>query len=185
MKKLIVLALTLTIIACGEKRSQPETVTIDMNSETAGEMDNAENEIHESADLQATFKDSTIAQVYNNYNALKTAFVNTDADAAHASAEKLDESLAGIDANTELTKAVSGLLEESEIEKQREFLPFITEEVKSLVEGNLAEGELYYQYCPMAFNGKGAYWISNEKTVRNPYFGNKMLTCGTVDAEIK
>ncbi|MBA4056540.1 MAG: efflux RND transporter periplasmic adaptor subunit, partial [Marivirga sp.] len=35
----------------------------------------------------------------------------------------------------------------------------------------------YYDYCPMANNNEGAYWVSNEKEIRNPYFGEKMLTC--------
>ena len=30
----------------------------------------------------------------------------------------------------------------------------------------------------MAFDNKGAYWLSEEKEIRNPYFGSKMLTCG-------
>ncbi len=40
--------------------------------------------------------------------------------------------------------------------------------------------KVYYQYCPMAFNNKGAYWLSNQREILNPYFGNKMLKCGEV-----
>jgi hypothetical protein len=36
----------------------------------------------------------------------------------------------------------------------------------------------YYQRCPMANDNKGAYWISQEKEIRNPYYGEKMLKCG-------
>jgi hypothetical protein len=35
----------------------------------------------------------------------------------------------------------------------------------------------YQQYCPM----KKSYWISNEKSIKNPYYGNKMLNCGKVN----
>ena len=38
----------------------------------------------------------------------------------------------------------------------------------------------YKQYCPMAFNDKGAYWLSEEAEIKNPYFGKKMLECGEV-----
>jgi Cu(I)/Ag(I) efflux system membrane fusion protein len=38
---------------------------------------------------------------------------------------------------------------------------------------------IYYQYCPMAFDNKGAYWLSSTEEIRNPYFGDKMLTCGS------
>lgn len=39
---------------------------------------------------------------------------------------------------------------------------------------------LYKQFCPMAFDDKGSYWISAERQVQNPYFGSMMLTCGEV-----
>ncbi len=39
---------------------------------------------------------------------------------------------------------------------------------------------LYKQYCPMAFDDKGSYWISAERQIRNPYFGSMMLACGEV-----
>jgi Cu(I)/Ag(I) efflux system membrane fusion protein len=32
----------------------------------------------------------------------------------------------------------------------------------------------------MAFDNKGAYWLSNVSEIKNPYFGEKMLTCGSV-----
>lgn len=45
--------------------------------------------------------------------------------------------------------------------------------------------DLYRQYCPMAMNDKGAYWLSNETEIRNPYFGNKMLECGETTDTLK
>jgi hypothetical protein len=30
----------------------------------------------------------------------------------------------------------------------------------------------------MAFDDKGAYWLSEMKEIRNPYFGDRMLKCG-------
>ena len=44
---------------------------------------------------------------------------------------------------------------------------------------------LYVQKCPMANNNKGAVWLSAEKDIRNPYYGEQMLTCGSVIEEIK
>ncbi|WP_018622766.1 DUF3347 domain-containing protein [Spirosoma luteum] len=35
-----------------------------------------------------------------------------------------------------------------------------------------------YQFCPMVRNGRGAYWLSDKKPLRNPYFGEQTLTCG-------
>ena len=38
----------------------------------------------------------------------------------------------------------------------------------------------YYQFCPMADNNKGAYWLSKEETILNPYFGKAMHSCGEI-----
>jgi Cu(I)/Ag(I) efflux system membrane fusion protein len=39
---------------------------------------------------------------------------------------------------------------------------------------------VYVQFCPMADGNKGASWLSFENKVLNPYFGEKMLSCGSV-----
>ncbi len=44
---------------------------------------------------------------------------------------------------------------------------------------------LYIQHCPMANSNKGADWISDNKEIRNPYFGQDMLTCGEVKQKIQ
>ncbi|MBA4058359.1 MAG: hypothetical protein C0490_26815, partial [Marivirga sp.] len=51
--------------------------------------------------------------------------------------------------------------------------------------GKLSMGILYLEYCPMANNNEGAYWLSNEKEIKNPYFGDKMLKCGSVKETIQ
>ena len=45
---------------------------------------------------------------------------------------------------------------------------------------DLRNAGVYRQYCPMAFNDKGAYWLSDVTDIKNPYFGKKMLECGEV-----
>ena len=73
---------------------------------------------------------------------------------------------------------------EDNIDGQREAFEAVTQEMTNLVEGNIATGKLYYQYCPMAFGNTGGHWLSNTKAIQNPYFGDKMLKCGRIDAEI-
>jgi hypothetical protein len=61
----------------------------------------------------------------------------------------------------------------------------LSTEMKTLVKaGQLSKGELYLEYCPMANNNTGAYWLSNEKEIKNPYFGDRMLRCGSVKETI-
>lgn len=51
---------------------------------------------------------------------------------------------------------------------------------KLLKEAKMTNAGVYYAYCPMAFNDKGAYWLSNDAEIKNPYFGKRMLECGEV-----
>ena len=44
---------------------------------------------------------------------------------------------------------------------------------------------VYYQFCPMANDGKGANWLSKESGVKNPYYGSQMLSCGKTVETIK
>ncbi len=43
---------------------------------------------------------------------------------------------------------------------------------------------LYVDYCPMANNNKGAYWLSQIKEIQNPYQGQKMPHCGELKKEL-
>lgn len=40
-------------------------------------------------------------------------------------------------------------------------------------------------FCSMAFNNQGASWLQADRQVRNPYFAEKMLRCGEVQATIE
>ena len=72
-----------------------------------------------------------------------------------------------------------------DVEKQRELFSQLTEKVEPVFKGSIEGGEIYKQFCPMAFEGKGGYWISDASEIRNPYFGDKMLTCGKVTETIQ
>jgi Cu(I)/Ag(I) efflux system membrane fusion protein len=37
----------------------------------------------------------------------------------------------------------------------------------------------------MAFDNKGAYWLSETEEIRNPYFGDVMLGCGETKEILK
>ena len=41
-------------------------------------------------------------------------------------------------------------------------------------------GPVYVEHCPMALDNQGADWLSEQPVIRNPYFGDAMLTCGSV-----
>ena len=73
-----------------------------------------------------------------------------------------------------------------DIKKVREHFIEISSQLKMLVKTfKPYDQTLYVQFCPMANNNQGADWLSLEKEVKNPYFGEAMLGCGEVEDSIK
>ena len=48
----------------------------------------------------------------------------------------------------------------------------------------ISSGSMFVQYCPMANDGDGGYWLASETEIRNPYYGDEMLNCGEVKETI-
>lgn len=71
------------------------------------------------------------------------------------------------------------------LKHQREHFDMLSKDIYQLVKTFGAGQKLYYDHCPMYNDGKGAYWISETKEIRNPYFGKSMPSCGAVKEELK
>ncbi len=73
----------------------------------------------------------------------------------------------------------------TETEHQREHFASLSKNMIELMKTFKPNFVVYIDHCPMYNNGKGANWLSKEKTVKNPYYGSKMLNCGKTVEEIK
>lgn len=71
------------------------------------------------------------------------------------------------------------------IAHQREHFDLLSKDIYDLTKAFGAGQTLYKNFCPMYNKGKGAFWLSDSKTIKNPYYGKQMLTCGSVKEEIK
>jgi hypothetical protein len=72
------------------------------------------------------------------------------------------------------------------IAKQRNHLENISKNLFEIAKSLKINSEpVYWQFCPMANDNKGAYWLSKDSKVKNPYFGKSMLTCGSVKETLK
>jgi Protein of unknown function (DUF3347) len=142
-------------------------------------------------------------QLLTAYYNLKDAFVASDTAKANAASKVLlisSDSLklseiqgdsTGMIRETAITftATVSGsalaLVKENNIEAKRKEFEMISDALWSLTRTVKYGGEkIYYQHCPMAFDNKGAYWLSNQPLIRNPYFGDEMLECGVVEDSV-
>ena len=139
-------------------------------------------------------------QLMTGYYNLKDALVASDSTKANTASQqlivfadslKVDEikgDTTGMIKETArtFTSTISGsaqaLTKESTLEGKRKEFEMISDALWSLTRTVKYDGEkVYYQFCPMAFDNKGAYWLSNQAIIRNPYFGNEMLECGKVE----
>ena len=80
---------------------------------------------------------------------------------------------------------LNGIIDMKGIEMKRSHFSIVSNNFAKAIDlfGVESNQSAYLQYCPMAFDDKGAYWISSEKEIRNPYFGDMMLKCGEVKKE--
>ena len=78
----------------------------------------------------------------------------------------------------EITGSASSISEISDIEEQRSHFKHLSAHLSKGVKLFGVNQKVYEQFCPMADNNKGAYWLSLQEKIKNPYYGGKMLTCG-------
>lgn len=134
----------------------------------------------------ATFKDAKLGTAYTLYLKVKDALVASNADDAKKAAGELQKALENLKGSADALAATTKLADTNGLEEQRQLFSTVSNEMTTLVKGgHLSAGALYLEYCPMANGNEGAYWLSNEKQIKNPYFGDKMLKCGSVKETIQ
>jgi len=138
--------------------------------------------------------------VYDQYIILKNAFVQSDPLKVKQAAKDVQQSLAKVDMKLlngdahvqwmnisgKLDNQINLIVSGGKIEDQRiAFTLFNDNFYKAIKAFSLMGKTVYYQFCPMMSNGKGAYWLSETKDIRNPYYGESMLTCGETRETLK
>jgi hypothetical protein len=185
----LILTLIVTVIACKDKEEKTEPVA-------------AEPTVNTGYKYTEAFT-TTMNNTLNAYYTLKDAFVASDTAKVNVAAVelkalldslKLDEvqandSLGYLSINGrpgDVAAELGGLLGETDLEKKRESFEMVSNAFYDMVRVIKPTGAtIYYQYCPMAFDDRGAYWLSSADSIMNPYFGKKMLICGEVKETLK
>ena len=80
-----------------------------------------------------------------------------------------------------LTADAKSINETKDIEKQRNVFNSLSKNIYIVIKASKPAGTIYYQYCPM----KKMNWLSKENTIKNPYYGSQMLSCGNTVETIK
>ena len=141
------------------------------------------------AQAQDSATNKRLNESLQSYFQLKDALVAGNSKAASEAATSFIKNLNGIsyknisegNVNTLLTDAGT-IADAKSIDKQRAaFANFSTNMAEVTKAVKFATSPVYIQYCPM----KKVSWLSNEKTIKNPYYGSSMLTCGKVSETIE
>lgn len=168
---------------------QPKNVMASMPTHTIHNQDNV-NEMQQPSQLKA---------VFDNYFGLKDALVKTDGATASAKATamltalnevemgklKPDEHDIWMKVEKHLKADAQQIKGSKEINVQREHFISLSSDMYELIKVSKPAETVYYQFCPMANDGKGANWLSKENTIKNPYYGSQMLSCGKTVETIK
>ena len=172
---------------------------MEMSGNMQGKTDTGKQDEMTGVSVPESFKKQLTA-VYQSYIPMKDAFVASDPGSISSNAEKLMSELKKVDMSLlkgdlmkewmtdfdVLKKTLAAIQGSSDLELQRkEFSGFNLGFYKVIKSFGLSGVETYYQYCPMANRDQGAYWFSDEEEIRNPYFGDEMLSCGETREKIK
>jgi len=174
------------------------TFTVDAAAQLQGKksMMNQQMMQDESAmmgDMEMSFSNS-FSSAFNealpSYLKMKDALVESDAGQvstfAKATSKKLKEistSDLGKMEKQHLTKSIEmldAIATNDNLENQRAHFVILNKNIVPIAMNIENSTNYYVQKCPMANNNKGAVWLSAEEEIRNPYYGDAMLTCGSV-----
>ncbi len=128
------------------------------------------------------------SQLLNAYYKLKDALVSSNPTTSAAGAEGLvqlindaDKQTINDDTRAILLKDANAIAQSKDIKLQREKFAALSNTMFELAKTvKLSADPIYQQYCPM----KKASWLSNDKAIKNPYYGNAMLSCGSVKSTL-
>lgn len=152
----------------------------------------------ESASVEVK-NENQLKAVFENYFLVKDALIASDATKAASASNELLNAVNTIkmdqlemDVHMVWMKVVPSIKEEAkkiadskDINQQRQHFSNVSKDLYGLMKVASYESPIYYQFCPMYNDGKGAHWLSKENAVKNPYYGSMMLTCGKTVETIK
>lgn len=162
------------------------------NNSSKKESDHAN--MHDRFEVSAKFQEQ-LKVIFNEYVNLKDALVKEDSKNSSKSAIRLLNNLSRVDMKllsdnkthnhwmsleSEIKSSATSISRAPSIKVQRDYFKDLSSHLIKAIQLFGVNEKVYVEFCPMADNNNGAYWLSKEKKVINPYFGEAMLTCGEV-----
>jgi membrane fusion protein, copper/silver efflux system len=178
----------------GEEIVSNGVFSVDASAQLSGNYSMMTSPETKSIEVPEVFREQLTA-VTLKYYAVKNALVESNSKAAALAAKEVLKVLKVVDMKgleeraheqwmilqPAIQKGAEGIAIKTDVEAQRKDFELLSDHLIEAVElFGLTSDKAYRTYCPMAFDDKGAYWLSETENIRNPYFGDAMLTCGEV-----
>lgn len=153
---------------------------------------------HESmATTETDQKQNELSPVFDAYFNLKDAFISGNSAKVTSQITAFQKSVSAVDMGKiehqahmvwmdvlgSIESTSKKIAQEKDIDKQRKLFASLSDSMYKLAKVSKLSYVVYYQHCPM-FNG-GANWLSKDDAIKNPFYGNQMLTCGSTVEKLK
>jgi Cu(I)/Ag(I) efflux system membrane fusion protein len=128
-----------------------------------------------------------IGNTLDAYLTLQTRLAGDDLAGARSAAAAVADALGAPvpEAFTSLAESARALADAQEMDTLRAAFQQVSDALAPLLarmppDAVTGDAPLVRAHCPMAFDFQGADWIQRGRGILNPYFGDAMLTCGSV-----
>jgi Cu(I)/Ag(I) efflux system membrane fusion protein len=147
-----------------------------------------------SMEVPMAFKQQ-ITALADNYFKVKNGLVSDNIAATKSAIIDMKESLDKVEMSglkdtahdswmalsQQLKEALQMMQKADQLSGLRQHFSMLSENIIEVTEiFGLEKAKVYKDFCPMAFDNKGAVWLAESEEIRNPYFGETMLSCGEV-----
>jgi Cu(I)/Ag(I) efflux system membrane fusion protein len=181
-------------LQAGEEIVTNGVFAIDAAAQLSGQYSMMKRPETKSLEVSVEFRNQ-ITAVADAYFQVKNGLVKDNLGDAQKALSTIDQSLAKVNvtlvkdqAHDKWMEMLKGIKDArtkmgatKDIEEARKHFSMLSFHMLEMTETfGVNKAVVYKDYCPMAFGDQGAYWLSEQKDITNPYFGASMLACGEV-----
>ena len=161
--------------------------------------DHSNHSNHSETTTTVIQSENQLKAVFDNYFLVKDALITSNGISTASASKELVTAINNVkmdkldmDIHMVWMKVVNTIQKDAEniantkdVKIQRDHFTSLSKEIYTVIKISKYENPVYYQFCPMFNDGKGANWLSKENAVKNPYYGSMMLNCGKTVETIK
>lgn len=138
--------------------------------------------------------------VFDEYMVIEKALVDDNSEIPQKRASDLLKSIEKVDMKLlneepahshwmrlekELRKSATNIAKTSDIKVQRDHFIALSAHLINALKTFGINQRVYVGFCPMVNNDVGAFWLTRDNEILNPYYGASMLKCGDITDEIE